>query len=313
MDKVIFDTNAYRYLVTDKSFEQIDKLIQKLKSKEKKNNIETLISSVVAQELLAHVADKNDPSYEKCLKAIKALYLHSGNKESYNMIASLELILAKSYFNVTIPAKIETNKAIGEMIYHIATNPIPKTFKKLNANLQASKSHVLGSEYYFAMQMKQFVTATDPDATGWQIFANDPKKRELILTQIRSKNSSIQIAMGFLYVVYQLLLTTGQTAEIDHQKLLDMAKSVAENFPEPISLFKQVMENLVNSEFNLFENSRSNFVWDIQLMFNVGNHSVGGSKLYFVTSDKAMIRTAVKENAKLTILTYDEYIEYLKK
>lgn len=42
MDKVIFDTNAYRYLVTDKTFEQIDKLVQKLKSREEKNNIESL-------------------------------------------------------------------------------------------------------------------------------------------------------------------------------------------------------------------------------------------------------------------------------
>jgi hypothetical protein len=72
------------------------------------------------------------------------------------------------------------------------------------------------------------------------------------------------------------------------------------------------MENMVNSDFNLMENSRANFVWDIHLMFNVGNHSVSGDKVHFVTSDKAIIRTAIKENAKYSIMTFDEYIEYLK-
>ncbi|MBK9938376.1 MAG: hypothetical protein IPP02_08315 [Chitinophagaceae bacterium] len=103
--------------------------MQKVKSREKKNDIETLISPVVARELLAHVADKKDPSYEKCLKAIKALYLHSGNEEAYNMIASPELLMSKALFDKTIPAKEETNKAIGQMIYHLATNPTTKVFK----------------------------------------------------------------------------------------------------------------------------------------------------------------------------------------
>jgi hypothetical protein len=48
-------------------------------------------------------------------------------------------------------------------------------------------------------------------------------------------------------------------------------------------------------------------------MFNVGNHQIDGSKLYFVTDDKAIIRSAIKENAKYTILNYEEYLDYLKK
>jgi hypothetical protein len=313
MDKVIFDTNAYRYLVTDKSFSQIDKLIQKLKSREQKNGIETLISPIVAKELLAHVADKNDPSYDKCLKAIKALYLHSGNHKSYNMLASIELLISKSFFDKIITAKIETNKAIGQMIYHLATNPTEKTFKKLNKNLQANKNHVFESETTFAIQMKQFVSAIDPEAIGWQIFPDNPEKRAKALADIRSENASNQIALGYIFIVYYLLVVTGEIEPLTNEQLLDRAKELVKMFPEPIALFKQVMENLVNSEFNIFENSRANFVWDIHLMFNIGNHTVDGSKLYFVTADKAIIRSAIQENAKYSILTYDEYIEYLKK
>ena len=47
-------------------------------------------------------------------------------------------------------------------------------------------------------------------------------------------------------------------------------------------------------------------------MFNIGNHSIGGDKLHFVTDDKAMIRTAIASNAKYTVHTFDEYMAYLK-
>ena len=313
MDKVIFDTNAYRYLVKAKKYEQIDKLIQRLKAKEAKNNIETLISPIVAKELLAHVADKKDPSYQICLNAIKALYLHSGNDISYNMIASSELLISKAFFDKTIASKIETNNAIGQMIYHIATNPTEKIFKKLRKNLIANKDHVFETESNFANQMKQFVNAIDPNAKSWEIFAGNKLKKREVLTHIRSENVSFQIALGYLFIVYQLLVFSGEITMLPNNELYDRAKEFVKVFPEPIALYKEVMENLVNSEFDIFEENRSNFVWDIHLMFNIGNHSINGSKLYFVTDDKAILRNAIKKNAKYSILTYDEYLEYLKK
>src|SRR4051794_32497734 len=60
MEKVIFDTNAYRYLVTDKEFDEIDKVVAKLKSKEAQKGLESMISPIVAKELLAHAADKRN-------------------------------------------------------------------------------------------------------------------------------------------------------------------------------------------------------------------------------------------------------------
>ena len=311
MDKVIFDTNAYRYLVTNKDLSEIEKVIDKVNYREQKNNIETLISPIVAKELLAHVANKKDPSFEKCLKAIKAMYLHSGNDENYKMIASSELLISQAFFQKTIKAKIETNKAIGQMLYHLAKNPSDHVFRKFQFNLNSNYDHVVSSENEFAISMKQFITAIDPNANGWKIFENNDKGRKNALLQIRSERTSIEIALGYLFIVHQLLVYTGEIVPVSSDELLDKAKKFVKVFPEPIALYKLVMENLVNSEFNLFENSRANFVWDIHLMFNVGKHSIQNSNVIFVTSDKAMIKTAIGQNAKYTILTFDEYMEYL--
>ena len=87
MEKVIFDTNGYRDLVAHKTDNQIEKILKRLKDRESKHNIESLISPIVTKELLAHLADKSDPSFDKCLKANRALYFHSGSEKSYRMLA----------------------------------------------------------------------------------------------------------------------------------------------------------------------------------------------------------------------------------
>jgi hypothetical protein len=312
MEKVIFDTNGYRDLVAHKTDKQIEKTLLRLKDREKKHNIESLISPIVAKELLAHLADKSDPSFDKCLKANRALYYHSGSKKSYRMLASSELLISKAFWNKEIPQKVETNKALGQISYHLATNPSEYVFKKFQKNLNLNRVHVLDSENTFALAMLQFVRTADPNSTSWRPFENDEKSRQKLLASIRSAETSLDIAAGYLVTVFQLLYSTGQVSKMTYDELFDKAVEFIKVFPEPIALYKVVMENLVNSEFNILEDSRSNFVWDTHLMFNIGKHSIAGDKLHFVTSDKAMIRTALGTDAKYSIWTFDEYMDYLK-
>jgi hypothetical protein len=313
MEKVIFDTNGYRDLVAHKTDKQIDKIINQLKKQEAKHKIESLISPIVTKELLAHLADKSDPSFDKCLKANKALYFHSGTKKSYKMLASPELLISKAFWKKEIAANVETNKALGQMSYHLATNPSKHVFKKFQRSLNLNRDHVLGSENNFALAMLQFVRTSDPNSRGWRPFKDDDENRQKLLTSIRSESTSLDIAAGYLVIVHRLLYLSGKIKTIPtYDELYDMAVGFVKVFPEPIALYKVVMENLVNSDFNLFESSRSNFVWDIHLMFNVGSNSVDGGKLHFVTSDKAMIRTALETNARYSVWTFDEYMEFLE-
>lgn len=313
MEKVIFDTNAYRYLVSGKSYDKIEKLISKINALEAKNNIETLISPIVAMELLAHVANKKDPSYEKCLNAIKALYLHSGNDESFDYVATPDMIIAKQFFKHELPKKHESNIAIIQMCYHLAKDSSKKIFKKFQASLKKNNDHVFTSERRFAYDIKAFVNRIDPDAKSWQIFKSDENRRLKFLDYIRSEHFSSVIAMEYLSVPLEILATEGLIQLPTDDEFRTLIRQFIEFFPQPIALQKYVIESLVNSEFNLLQESRSNFLWDIQLMFNVGNHRIANSKLYFVTDDKAMTRAAVANKAEYSILTFKEYMEYLKK
>lgn len=314
MEKVIFDSNAYRYLVKGKKYNEIDKVVKNLKTKEAKRNITSLMSSTVAKELLAHVANKNDKSYDKCMNAVKAMYLHSSNNDYYNMMASPELLIAKVFFNYEIKSKIETNKAIAQILYHLSKNKSDHTIKRFQHNLNQNRKHVENSEEIFANTLKDFVINNGGTSNGWQIHPNNPIQRQKVLKDLRSKKSSISMALGYLTITLeQIRIENPELAKsFSSESLLDMAEKFIDIFIEPILLFKQVFEYLVNSKFNISENSRANFVWDIHLMFNVGNKKLtDGSHLYFITSDKEIIRTATKGNGRLSVLTFDEYIDYL--
>ncbi|KUJ59225.1 hypothetical protein AR687_24210 [Flavobacteriaceae bacterium CRH] len=315
MEKVIFDTNAYRYLVANKTNRQVNKIIQKLKDKERKNSIESLMSPIVAKELLAHVANKKDPSYHKCLKAIKALYYHSGTDKEISIMPSSELLISKAFFHQEISSKIETHQAIAQVLMHLARNPSQHIFKKFQRNLNLNAKHVKDAEDVFATEMKTFLKKIDPNFVDWKVFKDEPKKRTKALKDVRAEETSIAIATGYLYIVYKLLVQDGKRPNKSDNdiftEIAPMAEEFLNIFPEPIALYKVVLENLINSEFNLFEDSRSNFVWDIHLMFNVGQNTIGNSRIIFVTSDAAIIKSAMKTNSKNTILTFEEYMEYL--
>jgi hypothetical protein len=312
MERVIFDTNAYRYLTRGIPFSDIDSYMIELKSRERSNEIKALFSPIVAKELLAHIADENDSAFDKCLRANQAMYLHCGNPQEYEMAPSFELQLSKLFWGKTMQKKEETHRAIGQLCYHFALNNSDETRRKLNNNLQNIKAMVDDGEQGFIDGMREFVKILDPSSTGWQIHPNNEKERGKALAILRSEDISIQIALGFVAMTYLFLLEEKQIKQEPKKDLIAKAKTLLGIFPEPIALHKYVIEQMFHSNFDMSQNNRSNFVWDISLMFNVGKkHQIDGSKLYFVTSDKAMINTAIGCNDNFSILTFNEYKTYL--
>ncbi len=314
MEKVIFDTNAYRYLVTDKTDKEIEALIKKVNYREEKNNIESLLNPIVAKELLAHIANKNDTSFKKCLKAIKALYYHNGNDSEYSMIPTPELLISNIFFKRLPEKKVETNYAFGQMAYYFAKKPNKHAFNKFQRNLNLNATDVYQAERGFAEEMENYLKLIDPDKKGWKVFDENPKGRTKALSDIRNQVAET-FALGYLFIVRDLLEKEGKVEEKSKDEtiieLKPMVPDFIKAFPEPIALYQLVLENMINSEFNLYEKNRGNFIWDIHMLFYAGQNSIQNSKIIFVTSDKAMIDTALGTNSNNTVLNFEEYMEYL--
>ena len=78
MDKVVFDTNAYRKFVLGKSLQQVRTDILRINILENEAGIVAQQSVVVLSELFKHLVDKNDINYENCKLAVVASVFHCG-------------------------------------------------------------------------------------------------------------------------------------------------------------------------------------------------------------------------------------------
>lgn len=308
---VIFDTNAYRNLTKWKSCSEIDELVADLKAKEKRKRISAFFNSIVAQELLYHIADPNDASFNICLNANKALFLHSSEGKNYNAIASHELLLQKMFWNKISPKREQTYNAIAQLSYNFAKYPYNDVIGGLQNNLNKIRISVQEAEMGFAKSFLDFIRNTDPNSDDWQLFRKDPLNRRKFINYLRSSKSGQEISLAYIFVSYTSLLEEGLIEKESQNELRNKAQFLLENFPEPIALQKHVFECIINSNFNLYEKKRTNFLWDIVLMFYTGKRSVNNAELIFVTSDKKMLEAAYKHDGKNSIYTLDEYLDFL--
>tara|TARA_R110002050_G_scaffold231415_1_gene367247 strand:- start:110 stop:1048 length:939 start_codon:yes stop_codon:yes gene_type:complete len=309
MFKVILDTNFYRNLSRNKSNKQIIRLLNKVKSAENKKDIYPLFNPIVAKELLAHINYKNWTNRKYIIQSLKALYQHSGNTENYEAIPLPELLIGKSFFQQEIQMKIETQKAIGQMVFNIAKKPYLDTFLKLQKNLSLNKKHIEEGEKGFTESITNFFKQIDPNSNGNNIFKSDKSKRNAITKQIENKKTSIEIASAMLHLTNLLLNAENNTKILSLIELEPIAEEFIKTFPEPINLQKNVFKKVAQNKFNIEKNS--NYIWDIHMMYYVGQNTINSSKMIFVTSDKAMIKSALSTNNQNIIYNYNEYLDFL--
>lgn len=312
MKRVIFDTNAYRYLVTGLSFDQIDDVVSQLREREKKNNIEASMSLVVVKELLAQVASPNKGSlHTKSLNALKAMYLHCYDTVP-RILAEPDSLVAKYIFNVQSRKKATTGQALFEIVEGLSKSPDEATFRRFSENLQKIRNFIKGAEHMYAHETYQFFKDRDPTMKDWNVFDNNEQERKKLLKFIRSDEFSIILANNYCQPIFDYYSHENvRMKRPDGDKWEALCKKFIANFPEFIALYKLVHENVLGGGFNLFEKDRANFWWDTQLMLNVGDHRIENDKLYFVTNDKAILATARKNNGKNTVFSFDEYTKDL--
>lgn len=309
---VIFDSNAYRHFTSGKSLSQIETDIQKVLELEKENNLISLINPIVLYELLAHLADPGDSAYDRCLKAVKALYLHNGDSKEFRTLVDPELMLCYSFFQKTIKSREDTVTAIGQIASAFAANPTVDTTEKYKDKLEKIRDHVYQTEINFATDMQKAIRELDPSSTNWQLFANDPKKRADYISYLRSETFPLHIGVGMMMRIYLLLVEHGLETFDPSINLVPRAKQFATQFNASIELYKEVYMRLIGSDYNLFDDSRVNFIWDIHLMLSVGDQKIQTSQVNFVTHDKAILKAAEVTGHKYKILTLTEYLEYIK-
>ncbi|WP_148562478.1 hypothetical protein [Spirosoma radiotolerans] len=308
---VIFDSNAYRYLVAVKSQKQIRRTMGRVLDREKENNIVAMMSPVVLRELMAHLSSRKDPTFKKCLNAIRALYLHCGDKDNFRMIADSELLISKALFDTVLPRAENEQKHLGQIAFQLITRDSERVLKRFQSTIIQNRQYVDQQEKKFSTKVKSFYTHVDPTAKSWKLFAADDVSRRSFRTYIDSQAFSLGVAQQYYNEIYNQLISAKMLSPIALQPDVDRLDFFLKNFEAPIKLWKDVFKRMIDGEFDPYISKNANFIWDILIMFAVGGHSIGGGRVIIVSTDKAMNKVALEVRSRYNMYTYNEYMEYL--
>lgn len=313
MDIVIFDTNAYRNLVTDKDINDYKNDVNDFKEIEEKNDISALMHPIVIKELLYHVAGERNKLHYTCLNALKAMYFHCGNETQYAVLADFDLQLSNFFYKVVDPNRERIDRQLGEIVAALALHDNEKVLTKYQFNLKQIREQIKETEDFFKEQLKVFIHKIDPECDSWSILQNDDAKRADAIKYFNSEEIEDEISLGYVSMVHDHLLSkrliTSDTAD-ELKRKADIFKEV---FQVPIKLYKEVLKKFVQPDFNMDTKSRENFVWDIHIMFTVGDHILSGtnSSLYLITSDKEMRNAAKAVDFSTKVFSFPEYYEVI--
>lgn len=308
MEKVIFDTNAYLDLIEIVPETDVDSFMNDVRAKETSQGITVLLHPVVMKEIISHLHNNtNATRFQLYLKANNAMYLHSKYNGVNNIAASIELQLAKSYWNKSLSRYEESSKAILQ-VSEIFAKAFPALPNQVPENLKYIHDMVEQGEEGFVNAIRDFLKKIDPNFDGVHVFKADKNKRKNAWKSLNTNDMDLYTAMAFIMITQQLLWNEKQISTLKNfNMLIDKGKMLIKECPEAIYLQRWIYQQCFSSNgFNLFKHR--NFVWDMHLMFYAGFHKINGEPLTFVTSDKAMLE-AVKaiSSTNKNVINIEEY------
>lgn len=308
---VVFDTNAYRNLVSNLTLDDAKNKIQVIKQYESKKNIMPMMCTTVAMELLTHLADlHNTRSFKSCLNACQVMYIHCGNSSEFRLLPLPETQIAKEYFNVESQAFIDTQIAIGQILFKISRSPCVNTVNAYCGTIDKIKKFIASAEQTLADQVECMCKNLDPRFSNWTLFIADNANRRKYLDYIHSEEFQNVTASAYLCALAMKLCEQGYKIELTEEEIRNKIQTYRQTYQAPLNLRAWFFSQLVNGGFNLNSNSRTNFLWDELILYFMGR-KCNGEEILLVTSDKKMNEAAKRVNQNALIKTYDEYLGYI--
>lgn len=309
---IIFDTNAYRQFTFGKSTNEVASEVGALLKKESACGVEAFANPFVMLELASHLSDPKDPAYENCKSGVSALSSHCARQVNQDVqiavLADSESQLCKMFHNAVPPTHAETTEKLCKLFKYIAADTSEASVDKIRNDLREISKVVASTESRFISDMMKYtVQGFDPSATDWSSLKADPALRKKLLSFLDSSHSLQLLAKIHVIKSYLLLGKNAYGAPID-----EMAKYFLERFETPLRLYNEIVRRIVMSGCDLTKKNRGNWIWDIQISFNVGTlHNLNGRNVRLITSDGDILDASQKANCGSVIYSLEEYTNKL--
>lgn len=308
--RVVFDTNAYRTLVHGLLVREAQDAIVQLRGREEQAGIQAVTTPYVMLELLAHLADPQDPAYADCMSAVCALQRHCEVDPATGQLAILgdaESHLARGLYGVTPTNHQQTTQILAWTCLSVQRNPTEEHLDHVRSYLVGIRDWMQQAERDFVNDMRSFVVqGFDPAAQNWTPLQHDADLRRRVLEHLGSQDALRELAQ--ILVLKAMLQTHGGIRpDPDFDRKVDF---VVEKFSAPLRLYREITKRIVMSGCDLSKKNRANWLWDIQIAFGVGaaGHTVDGQPLQLITDDKDIVDAAREANAGDAVLSLNVHL-----
>ncbi|MGB3541554.1 hypothetical protein, partial [Rubrivirga sp.] len=305
-EAAVFDSNAYRNLGKGQSIEQARERGHRIAEREAEVGRRSMCHPWVAAELLAHLADPDDPALPHCHLAVTVLALHCGGDEGVRFLPPPEVQLGRSYYGREDTRARPWMEQLGAFCTLVARTDDPADFDEdVRQDLRNIADGVEKTEAQFVQDMfDRIVRAGDPTATTWKK-VEDKETRRAVLKLLDSDDALLMFAASEIRRV-QL----GVGAQDTPEGIADKAKDLASRFPVPLRFYREVVRRIVMGGSDMTKKNRANMIWDKEIAFYLGETPVTGTgPVRLVTNDEMIVDIATEAGTAERVDRIDEYLD----
>ena len=308
---VIFDTNAYIEFCEnyDLNINLVLHEIENLRTKERMLNIDSFAAPPVLLELFAHLADPDDPFYERCKCSLLNLYRHTTIENSLDIriIADSESLLARLLFNYEYRELIQKWKKIANLLAQIYNRPDENNIARMRNDIRQISQYVQDEENQFVSDMFNFVVkGLNSSATDWAPLVNDEVTKTRFLRFINLEEAIMDLAK--MYVIKTCSIASIRHNNVDMDTLAEKVKST---FPAALKLYMRILKRIAETGCDITQRSRRNWIWDIQLLFYVTSTTLINKEIFLVSSDRDIIKAAEMGGRRNNVIRLNDYLNLI--
>lgn len=312
---VIFDTNAYRILLYDNDGKlretgEVKALFTRIREKQTEVQIKSYCNPFVLLELLAHIASQTDTSYWACKRAIVGAVEHCTSIDGLSLIENSESNLCLLLFGRIADEDKQSTEVIMKIAGSIYADDSDENIERFKASLVEIANSVDAIEKQFVDDMKTYVV----DAVGnceadWQLFKGDSLSQNEFLKHVRSDDFYTEWAKGQVIKSANAL----NIKSIYEPEMKVKIEIIKEMFKAPFAIYREILERLAGSGYNLLKDKRENSVWDMSIMFScAANARLNGQQPVLVTNDRMMANAAKAVGLEHLCMSVDNYLTEIK-
>lgn len=310
---VIFDTNAYRNLTFGLSAEQAKAIARQLADAELAAGIKALVNPFVIWELVAHLADSNDPAYIYCMNAVVSLVEHtrllSDTEGGVCRIADGETEICRQLFR-RLPPNAEENSANLSKLASYVWKAAP-TISDSNAKVNfLSFRDALEDKESKWLDHIEAVLAKLRSIDGLEVGTPEAARNQLRKRReyLSSKDFTRDCALGKIASLASLL-----GVSLTPDEAVTKAEQMETIFSTSLELMQRTVATWFDAPGINLRNAkrrRANFIWDTALCFGIGiHHTVGKAKLLLVTDDDAIHEASKQAGCEDRVTRFKDYVQ----